>query len=123
MRNSRVDRADLNLRVGLTMTLGTTITLLGLHLVNTDLLALAVLDNACGNGSALQNRSTELAAGLVDDGENLVEDDGFTGLNVQLLDKDDVALGNTVLLAAGNDDCILHYSCTCLSFCRLALGA
>ena len=86
------------------MTLCAAIALLGLHLVHTDLLALAVLHDARGDGSTLEDGRAELAARFVDHGENLIESDVLSGLNAQLLNKEDVSLGNTVLLAAGYDD-------------------
>ena len=90
------------------MALQTLIALLGLHLVDANLLAAAVLDDVAGDDGALDNRSAEYAACLVDDGENAVKLDGGTGLGVELLDVDDVALSHAVLLTAGLDNCMLH---------------
>ena len=45
--------------------------------------------------------------------------DGLAIGNVELLDVDNVVLGDAVLLTAGHDNCVLHFT-SCLS-CRLAL--
>lgn len=52
---------------------------------------------------------------LVDDSQNAVKLHSLAGLDIQLLDEDDVALGHAVLLTAGNDDSVLQTRCTCLS--------
>ena len=90
------------------MALSSAITLFGLHLVNANLLALAVLDDVCGNGCALDDRCGEHGVLAVDDGQNLVELNGLASLNVELFDEDDVALCDALLLAAGHDDSMLH---------------
>ena len=90
------------------MTLSPAITLFGLHLVDTDLLALTVLQNVCGDACALDNGSTENGAFIVDDCEDTVELNGLACLGAELLDKDNVTLGDTVLLTAGKDNSMLH---------------
>ena len=91
------------------MALRALVALLGLHLVDADLLAAAVLDDIGGDGSALDDGGAEHGVALVDDGENAVELDGSAGLGVELFDVDDVALRDAVLLTAGLDDCMLHF--------------
>ena len=90
------------------MALGVAIALLGLHLVDADLLALALFQDLAGHGSAVHIGSAKGAGFSVDDGEDLVEGDGGAFLGVQLLDEDHVALRHAVLLAAGDDDCVFH---------------
>ena len=116
------DGLNLDLRVGLTVALQALVALLGLHLVDADLLALAVLDDVRGDDGAVDQGSAKDAAGLVGHGEDAVELNGGTGLGVELLDVDDVALRHAVLLAAGLDDGVLHV-CFIPLFKRLALGA
>lgn len=74
------DGLDLDLRVGLAMALRALIALLGLHLVDADLLAAPVLDDVGGDGGSLDNGGTEHGVILADDGENTVELDGGAGL-------------------------------------------
>ena len=109
------DLADLNLGIRLTMTLAFTVALLGVVLEDTDLLALAVLDDLGVNLRALHHGSAELGVLAVHDGQNGVEGNGLAGLDVQLLDEKRITLGNVVLLTTGHDNC-LHACCTCLSF-------
>ena len=90
------------------MALSLAVALLGLHLVDADLLALAILDDVAGNDCALNNGSSENGGLFVDDCKNLVKLNGFAGFDVELLYEDNVTLGNTVLLATGYDDCMLH---------------
>ena len=70
------------------MALQALIALLGLHLVDADLLALAVLDDVRGDDGAVDHGGAEDAAGLVYDGEDAVELDGGAGLGLELLLKD-----------------------------------
>ena len=103
---SGVDGADLHLGVGLTVTLTLAVTLLGVVLEDADLLALAVLHDSGLHAGALHNGSAEGGLLAVDDGQDLVKLHGRAGFLVQLLDVDHVALGDLVLLAAGNDDSV-----------------
>ena len=104
------------------MTLRSAITLFGFHLINANLLALAVLYDICGNGSAVDNRSAENGVFAVDNCEDLVKLNGLAGFNVKLLDEDNVALCHAVLLAAGHDDSMLH-KLTILSSGLALMGA
>ena len=97
------------------MTLPFAIALLGGVLEDTDLLALAVLDDLGVHLRTLHHGSAELSVLAVDDGQDLVEHHGITRVDVQLLDKQGVALRDVVLLTTGHDNC-LHACCTCLSF-------
>src|SRR5699024_9405638 len=79
------------------------------------LLALAILDDLGGNGSALHNGSAHLDRALLAHSEDLIELHFGVSFSVQLLDVDDVALLHAVLLTAGNDDCVhkfLPFLCT-----------
>ena len=82
------DLADLNLGVRLTMALTLTIPLLRVVLEDTDLFALAVLNDGGIHDSALHNGSAESGLLAVQDGQNLVELDGVTGVLVQLFNED-----------------------------------
>ena len=97
------------------MALAFAITLFGGVLEDTDLLALAVLDDGGVHLSALHHGSAELGVLPIHDGQNLIEDHGVAGVDIQLLNEQSVTLRNIVLLATGHDDC-LHTCCTYLSF-------
>ena len=101
------------------MALRATVVFLGLHLVDTDLLALSGLDDLAGHGGAFHNGGAEHVDALIDNGQNLIKGDGLAIGNVELLDVDNVVLGDALLLTAGHDNCVLHFT-SCLS-CRLAL--
>ena len=117
-----INGIDLDLRVGLSVTLSALITLFGLHLVNADLLALAVLHNTGGNGSAGNYGSAENAAVVIQNSQNPIEGNGLTGFGVHLLNVDDIALGNRILLAAYNNNSGFHEMHLPL-YKSLALGA
>ena len=72
--------------------------LLGTIGQDVELLALAVLDDLGDNGSALNNGSANLNRALLANGENLIEGDFGISLSVQLLDVNDVADLDAVLL-------------------------
>ena len=112
---SGVDRFDLNLGIGLSVALSLAIAFFRLHLVDADLLAAAVLHHIGGNDCAVHGGSAENGVFTVNNGQNLVKLYCVAGLYVQLLNEDDVALRNAVLLAAGFDNCVLH-ACFILSF-------
>ena len=97
------------------MALAFAITLFGGVLEDTDLLALAVLDDGGVHLGALHHGSAELGVLPIHDGQNLIEDHGVAGVDIQLLNEQSVTLRNIVLLATGHDDC-LHTCCTYLSF-------
>ena len=90
------------------MALSSAVALFRLHLINANLLALAVLDDICGDACAFDNGSTENGIFLVDDCQNTVELNRLACLDIKLLNEDDIALSNTVLLAAGLDYSVLH---------------
>ena len=102
------------------MALTQAVALLGLVLEDDDLLALAVLDDGSIDGSAFHHGSAEL--GLVtQDSQNLVELDLVACLVVQLLDEQDIAFCDLVLLTTGLDDC-MHACCTSFLNYGLAVG-
>ena len=83
---------------------------------NGDLLALAVLHDLGLHAGTLHNGSTDLGVLAIQHGQDLVELHGGLGLGVQLLDEEDVALGDGVLLAT--------FICfTYFILCSLALRA
>ena len=84
-----------------------------------DLLGLAVLQHLGFDRSACHHGSAELRVLAVHDCQHLIEGYGCVSLGAELLDIDDVAFLDAVLLATGNDNC-LHSVCTYL-FCSLAL--
>ena len=90
------------------MTLTLVIALLGLVLVDTDLLALAVLNDSGFHLRALHHGSAELGVFAVNDRQNLIEGNGVARLDGELLNEQGVALVHNILLTAGNDD-RLHY--------------
>ena len=102
------DLADLDLGVRLTMALPFAIALLGGVLEDTDLLALAVLDDSGVHLRALHHGSAELGVLTIHDGQNLIENHGITSVDVQLLDEQSVTLADIVLLTASHDNS-LHY--------------
>ena len=84
------------------------LTLLGLVLDDVDLLALAVLNDLSLDDSTFNNGSADLGILAVQDSQN-VELNGSLSFSVQLLDVQDIALSNGVLLATGHDNCF-HFS-------------
>ena len=102
------DLGDLDLGVGLTMADVTLLALLSLVTDDVDLLALAVLDDLSLDDSALDDGGADLDGLAVDDSQDLLELDGLLSLDVQLLNEQDIALGNGVLLATGNNNS-LHF--------------
>ena len=105
-RGSTHDADDLHLGVGLSVTDLLLLVLLGLVLQDMDLLALAVLNDVGGNGSALNVGSAagERIAQLK--GENLIKGNRFPLVYFELFDEDDVAFRDLVLLSAGFDNCV-----------------
>ena len=102
---SQSDLGDLHLGVGLTMADGLLLALLSLVLEDGDLLGLAVLDDLSLDGCTLNNGRANLGVLAVQDSQNLLELHGSLSLSVQLLDVQDIALSNGVLLATGHDNC------------------
>ena len=82
-----IDLSDLQLGVGLTMTLAAALVLLGLVLEDHDLLALAVLDDGGLNRSTLDNGSTDNQLVTLGDGQDFGEGVGLGELISELLDK------------------------------------
>ena len=80
------------------MTLTLVIALLGLVLVDTDLLALAVLNDSGLHLRALHHRSAELGVFAVNDRQNLIEGNGVARLDGELLNEQGVALVTTYCL-------------------------
>ena len=89
---------DLELRQVLTVAVGAVIALALLELKDEDLLALELLDDLRGDGLALEGGGTNDGLGAVVH-EKDRELDLLARLRVELLDVDDVALGNLILLA------------------------
>ena len=88
------------------MTQLTGLTLLGLVGEDGDLLTLAVLQHIGGDGSTLHIGSADLQVRIVVQSDHLIEGDrGFLS-NIQLLNVQNVAVLNLVLLAAGFDNCV-----------------
>ena len=82
------------------MALTQTIALLGLVLKDDNLLALAVFHHGGVHGSAFHHGGAELGR-VAQDGQDLVKLDGVTGFLGQLLDEQNVAFRDLILLSAG----------------------
>ena len=80
--------------------------LLGAVLEDDNLLALAILQDLSLHRSAGDNGSAKLGVLAIQDCQHLIEGHGGFGFGVQLLDVEDVALLDAVLLAAGHDNCL-----------------
>ncbi len=86
------------------MTLALAIVGLSLVLENKDLLIFALsLDFARYLGT-FDDRRTDLDISVVDDRQDLIEYDCFAFASSQLLDRDDIALSDLILLAARFDN-------------------
>ena len=88
------------------MALLTTVALLRLHLVDDNLLLLAVLLNSTSYSCALNIRSTNLQLSAFANCQNLVKCNGSAVFNAKLLNVDYVTFGYLVLLATGYNKCI-----------------
>ena len=88
------------------MTLFFVITLFGLILINNNLLFLTVLYRACGNRSALNIRSAYLNVVAVCNNQYLVDCNITARLDIKLLNENEIAFGNLLLLAACFDNCV-----------------
>ena len=78
--------------------------LLGLVLEDSDLLSLAVLDDLSLDNSTLNNGSADLGVLTVQHSQNLLELHGFFSFDLQLLDVQDITLGDGILLTTGHDN-------------------
>ena len=88
------------------MAICSSIALLSLHLEYDDLLVLALLNDLALNGSL--QISSSLDTVIVCNSDDLIKCDLLTSFASELLYEDLVALGNLVLLAACQNNCILH---------------
>src|SRR5699024_8664292 len=96
----RLDGRDGHLGVRLAMALTLAVTLLGLHLEDVDLLALAGLFDRAGYSGAGNVRSADGELIALAYCQNLVKSNGRAVLHTELLDVDHVSLRYLVLLAA-----------------------
>ena len=96
--------------------------LLGLVAEDSDLLALAVLDDLSLDGSTLNSGSADLGVLTIQHSQNLLELHGSASLSLQLLDVQDITLGDGLLLTTGHDNCF-HFFFTYFILCSLALKA
>ena len=80
--------------------------LLGLVLIDDDLLGLHLRQNLALDLCTLDHGGTDLGLAIVADEQNLIESNRFVCLRVDLLYENNVALLNTVLLATGLNDCL-----------------
>ena len=94
------------------MAICSSIALLSLHLEYDDLLVLALLNDLALNGCL--NISSGLDTVIISNCDNLVKSDLLTGFALELLYEDLVALGNLILLAACQNNCILFIQSRCL---------
>src|SRR6195952_4678092 len=115
------DAGDLDLRQRLAVPLALVVPGLVLELVDDDFRALGVGHDFTGHGDGCQVGSRR-GDGVAIDDEHSRERHGCAGFALELLDLDDVALGDLVLLAAGLDDRVhrgrafLNCSCAAVVF-------
>ena len=74
----------------------------------TDAPSITGLPDIGADGRALDHGLAENDVFTVDHSQNLVELDAVAGRRLELLDEDDVAFRDTILLTAGYDDSMLH---------------
>jgi len=96
-----VDLVDLDLGVGLTMALTSSVVLLRIILEDENFLCLGVLDNRSFDNCAVNVGSANNNAFIIGDDGDLVELDVLADLCAELLQENDIALLNLVLLSAG----------------------
>src|SRR6516164_126334 len=89
----------------LAMTLLTTIVVPPFLLENDNLGSPRLLDDRGADRGATEQRRAGSNLGALADHQHLSEFDSCAGLRRELLDRDDVVLGDLVLLAAGADHC------------------
>ena len=82
---------------------------LGLVLVNDDLAILVVGLDLGDDAGALHGGDAEAHLAVPGDGEDLVQHRGAALLGFQQLDVEHIAGGDAVLLAAGFNDCVIHF--------------
>ena len=88
------------------MTLLFALVLLGLVLIDDDLLALDLAEDLALHLCARHRGSADLGLITIADEQHLIKSNRLVCLRVDLLDEDHVALLNTVLLATGLNDCV-----------------
>ena len=77
------------------------VTCLRLILVNNYFLRLALFYHGSGNACPVNDRSTDLKLCVIADNKNLIEGYALAGVYTELLNSDDIALGNFVLFTPG----------------------
>src|SRR5690606_22184319 len=87
------------------VSVGAAVVLPALLLEDDDLVAAGLLDHLAGHADALNEGGAGLGLGALAEHENGLEGHDVAGLARELLDDDDVILGDFVLLAAGLDHC------------------
>ena len=90
------------------MTDGAMIAFAALELEGDDLLILVLIDDLSLDRGSRNMRCTKGDLVAVYDEEDIAESGLFAGFDSELLDTQDVSLGDAVLLAAGLDDCVGH---------------
>ena len=88
------------------MTLTTTVVRLRLVLEDENLLVLALRLNLARHLRALDERTADLDGIAVNNRQNLIERHALALFGAELLDADDITLGNAVLLASGLDNSV-----------------
>ena len=92
------------------MALRPTIAFFRFHLIDANLRRLSAFLNLRGNGSTGNNRRTDSGLVIIHHAKNLVKSDCSTVLCFELLNLDHIALCNTILLATGNNNGMLHWN-------------
>jgi len=90
------------------MTNSAVVALTTLELEGDHLVVLILIDNLSLNTGSGNERSAKGDLVAIDDEEDVAESGLFAGFDSELLDTQDVSLGDAVLLAAGLDDCVGH---------------
>src|SRR5690606_23851595 len=102
-----LDLRDLHRGERLTVTVLASVLLAPTKLEDDDLLAETLRQDLAGDLRARDGRRAELGA-LAADEEDVVEGDRVAGVPRELLDADCVAGCDSILLAAGADNCVCH---------------
>ncbi len=88
------------------MAFGAAVVLTAALLEDLDLLVLADVQHVGGHRRAIDSRSADQRVAFAADHQHFVKRDHIAGFRAELLNAQDVAFGDAVLLTAGLDHCI-----------------
>jgi hypothetical protein len=103
---SGLDAGDFDLSEPLTVALTLHVVLTTAELDDAHFVVTALRNDFGNHFGAVNDRSTDLDIITIGDQQNAVEGDGFTGSDFEFLDFQELAFGNFVLLATGNNYCV-----------------